>query len=57
MFQISMSIRYPTQIPNTLFGCNQFSPNVHVKSVHAGVHTLAAVNNKGELFMWGKNKV
>jgi hypothetical protein len=28
----------PTQIPNTLFGCNEFSPDVVVKSVHAGVN-------------------
>ena len=25
-------------------------------SVHSGVHTNAAINSNGELFMWGKNK-
>lgn len=48
--------RTPVQIPNTLFGRNEFSPDVGVTSVHAGVHIQAAINSNGELFTWGKNK-
>ena len=48
--------RSPVQIPNTLFGRNEFSPDVRVTSVHAGVHIQAAINSNGELFTWGKNK-
>jgi alpha-tubulin suppressor-like RCC1 family protein len=51
------SAEEPVQIPNTLFGHNEFSPGVHVTSVCCGVHTLAAINNQGELFVWGKNRV
>ena len=43
-------------MPNTLFGRNEFSPDVRVTSVHAGVHSQAAVNDRGEMFAWGKNK-
>ncbi len=48
--------RTPQKIPSTLFGRNEFSPDVTVQSLYAGVHVQAAVNSNGELFMWGKNR-
>ncbi len=47
----------PTLLPSPLFGCNEFYPNVKVESIECGVNTMAAINNKGDLFMWGKNNV
>ncbi|XP_065218317.1 RCC1-like G exchanging factor-like protein [Planococcus citri] len=46
----------PQQIPETLFGLNQFNSDVFVESIHCGINTLAAINNKNELYMWGKNQ-
>lgn len=46
----------PTQIPETLFGRNPLNPDVKITSVYAGLSHFAAINNKGSLFMWGKNR-
>lgn len=46
----------PQQIPMTLFGRNQFNPDVTVESIYCGINTLAAINTKKELYMWGKNQ-
>ena len=46
----------PTQIPSTLFGRNEFNPDVKTESVFCGVGTNAALNSNGELFTWGKNR-
>ena len=46
----------PTLIPSTLFGKNEFNPDVRTESVYCGVGTNAALNSNGELFTWGKNR-
>ena len=46
----------PTLIPSTLFGKNEFNPDIRTESVHCGVGTNAAINSNGELFTWGKNR-
>ena len=46
----------PTQIPSTLFGRNEFNPDIKTESVFCGVGTNAALNSNGELFTWGKNR-
>ena len=48
--------KYPEPLPMTLFGQSAFSPDVKVKKVKCGMHHFAAINNKSELFTWGKNK-
>lgn len=47
----------PELIPATLFGRNDFSPDVRVTGVFAGVGHMAALNSSGDLFTWGKNRV
>jgi len=42
-------------LPMPLFGCNEFKPDVKVLKVEASLNHLAAITNKGDLFMWGKN--
>lgn len=46
----------PLNLPATLFGCNQFSPDTRVESICCGINSIAAITNKGDLYMWGKNK-
>lgn len=45
----------PTHIPSTLFGYNEYHTDITVESLACGVTTLAAINNAGDLFLWGKN--
>ncbi|XP_069613541.1 RCC1-like G exchanging factor-like protein [Ranitomeya imitator] len=45
----------PEIIPPTLFGLNDFNPNVRVSMISSGLGHFAAVTNIGELFVWGKN--
>ncbi|XP_002127666.2 RCC1-like G exchanging factor-like protein [Ciona intestinalis] len=47
---------WPTKIPGTLFGKNEFNLDVEVVSITCGLGHFAAVTNKGELFTWGKNR-
>ena len=46
----------PTPIPDPIFGNNMFGSNVKVEKVFAGLGHQAAVNSKGDLFTWGKNR-
>lgn len=46
----------PSLIPAPLFGRNDFSADVHVTGVEAGLGAMAAINSNGELFAWGKNR-
>lgn len=45
----------PEIIPPTLFGLNDFNPNVKVSMITSGLGHFAAITNIGELFVWGKN--
>nr|XP_028564059.1 RCC1-like G exchanging factor-like protein [Podarcis muralis] len=45
----------PEMIPPTLFGLSDFNPDVRVARIRCGLSQFAAVTNKGELFVWGKN--
>ncbi|XP_053563449.1 RCC1-like G exchanging factor-like protein isoform X2 [Bombina bombina] len=45
----------PDMIPPTLFGFSDFSPDIKVAKICSGLGYFAAVNNRGELFVWGKN--
>lgn len=46
----------PTQIPETLFGMNVYNPDVKVEKIYANLSHFAAITNRGDLFMWGKNR-
>lgn len=48
--------KLPEKIPMTLFGQNSFNPDVKVSKVNCGMHHFAAINNRSELFTWGRNK-
>lgn len=45
----------PERIPPTLFGLTEFNPDVQVSLIRCGLSHFAALSNKGELFVWGKN--
>lgn len=45
----------PEMIPPTLFGLTDFSPDVQVSCIRCGLSHFAALTNKGEMFVWGKN--
>ncbi|XP_028322655.1 RCC1-like G exchanging factor-like protein [Gouania willdenowi] len=45
----------PERIPPSLFGRSDFNPSVSVSRIHCGLAHFAAVTNRGELFVWGKN--
>lgn len=45
----------PSPIPMTLFGKSVFKTDVKVISLICGLTTMAAVNNYGDLYTWGKN--
>ncbi|XP_020861348.1 RCC1-like G exchanging factor-like protein isoform X3 [Phascolarctos cinereus] len=50
-----METALPEMIPPTLFGLSDFSPDVRVSHIRCGLSQFAALTNKGELFVWGKN--
>uniref|UniRef100_A0A8C5LLN9 RCC1-like G exchanging factor-like protein n=1 Tax=Leptobrachium leishanense TaxID=445787 RepID=A0A8C5LLN9_9ANUR len=50
-----MESQVPELIPPSLFGLSDFNPSVRVKQIFSGLGHFAAVNNRGELFVWGKN--
>nr|XP_023959219.1 RCC1-like G exchanging factor-like protein isoform X1 [Chrysemys picta bellii] len=50
-----METATPEMIPPTLFGLSDFSPDTRVSRICCGLSQFAALNNRGELFMWGKN--
>lgn len=45
----------PEMIPPTLFGLAEFNPGVQVSRIRCGLSHFAALTNRGELFVWGKN--
>nr|XP_020750557.1 RCC1-like G exchanging factor-like protein isoform X4 [Odocoileus virginianus texanus] len=45
----------PEMIPPTLFGLTEFNPGVQVSRIRCGLSHFAALTNRGELFVWGKN--
>nr|XP_008534954.1 PREDICTED: Williams-Beuren syndrome chromosomal region 16 protein [Equus przewalskii] len=45
----------PEMIPPSLFGLTEFNPEVQVSRIRCGLSHFAALTNKGELFVWGKN--
>ncbi|XP_054610703.1 RCC1-like G exchanging factor-like protein isoform X2 [Dunckerocampus dactyliophorus] len=45
----------PEMIPPTLFGRSDFNPSVTVTKIRCGLSHFAAVTDRGELFVWGKN--
>ncbi|KAI9528585.1 hypothetical protein NQZ68_018765 [Dissostichus eleginoides] len=45
----------PEMIPSTLFGRSEFNPSVAVTKIRCGLNHFAAVTDRGELFVWGKN--
>ncbi|XP_054163253.1 RCC1-like G exchanging factor-like protein [Oppia nitens] len=45
----------PTMLPMTLFGVSQFNSDVKVIKLEASFNHLAAITDKGDLYMWGKN--
>ncbi|XP_045316943.1 RCC1-like G exchanging factor-like protein isoform X3 [Leopardus geoffroyi] len=46
---------FPEMIPPTLFGLTEFNPEVQVSLIRCGLSHFAALTNRGELFVWGKN--
>ncbi|XP_074045449.1 RCC1-like G exchanging factor-like protein [Macrotis lagotis] len=50
-----METALPEMIPPSLFGSSEFSPDVRVSHIFCGLSQFAAISNKGELFVWGKN--
>lgn len=45
----------PELVPPTLFGRSEFNPSVAVRQIRCGLNHFAAVTDRGELFVWGKN--
>ncbi|KAM6466404.1 RCC1-like G exchanging factor-like protein isoform 2-T2 [Liasis olivaceus] len=50
-----METATPEMIPPSLFGLSDFNPDIFVAHIHCGLNQFAAINNRGELFIWGKN--
>ncbi|XP_019880838.1 RCC1-like G exchanging factor-like protein [Aethina tumida] len=48
--------KVPLQIPDTLFGKNDFQPDCMVENVYCGLSHAGAVTNNGDLYMWGRNR-
>ncbi|XP_026860084.1 RCC1-like G exchanging factor-like protein [Electrophorus electricus] len=45
----------PEKVPATLFGRSEFNPGVNVSGIRCGLSHFAAITDRGELFVWGKN--
>ncbi|KAM9846328.1 RCC1-like G exchanging factor-like protein isoform 2-T2 [Aulostomus maculatus] len=45
----------PEMIPPSLFGQSDFNPSVAVARIRCGLNHFAALTDRGELFVWGKN--
>ncbi|KAG7314563.1 hypothetical protein KOW79_021866 [Hemibagrus wyckioides] len=45
----------PEKVPATLFGKSEFNPTVKVSHIRCGLNHFAAITDRGELFVWGKN--
>ncbi|XP_063153507.1 RCC1-like G exchanging factor-like protein [Candoia aspera] len=50
-----METATPEMIPPSLFGLSDFNPDICVAWIRCGLNQFAAINNRGELFIWGKN--
>uniref|UniRef100_A0A8D0GR68 RCC1 like n=1 Tax=Sphenodon punctatus TaxID=8508 RepID=A0A8D0GR68_SPHPU len=50
-----METATPEMIPPTLFGLSDFNPDIRVSQIRCGLSQFAALTNRGELFVWGKN--
>lgn len=50
-------MKKPTQIPATLFGRNELSPESRVTSISSGINHMAAINSDNDVYMWGLNKL
>eukprot|EP00079_Xenopus_tropicalis_P021015 XP_012812236.1 PREDICTED: Williams-Beuren syndrome chromosomal region 16 protein isoform X1 [Xenopus tropicalis] len=50
-----LEAQQPEIIPQSLFGLSDFNPDIRVTKVFSGLGHFAALNNRGELFVWGKN--
>lgn len=46
----------PTLLPRPLFGANRFAPDTQVVDLFCGLNHFAALNSRGELYTWGKNR-
>uniref|UniRef100_A0A672SIJ3 Williams-Beuren syndrome chromosomal region 16 protein-like n=1 Tax=Sinocyclocheilus grahami TaxID=75366 RepID=A0A672SIJ3_SINGR len=45
----------PERLPATFFGRSESNPTVKVSSIRCGLNHFAAITDRGELFVWGKN--
>ncbi|XP_076867246.1 RCC1-like G exchanging factor-like protein [Brachyhypopomus gauderio] len=45
----------PEKVPASLFGRSEFNPGVKVSGIRCGLTHFAAITDRGELFVWGKN--
>uniref|UniRef100_A0A673GR44 Williams-Beuren syndrome chromosomal region 16 protein homolog n=1 Tax=Sinocyclocheilus rhinocerous TaxID=307959 RepID=A0A673GR44_9TELE len=45
----------PERVPATFFGRSEFNPTVKVSSIRCGLNHFAAITDRCELFVWGKN--
>lgn len=45
----------PEKVPAALFGKSEFNPAVKVSHIRCGLSHFAAITDRGELFVWGKN--
>lgn len=52
----AVRVNTPTLMPPPLFGRNDLAPDVTVKRIFAGFFHVAAVNNRGDLYTWGRNE-
>nr|XP_060612913.1 RCC1-like G exchanging factor-like protein [Anolis sagrei ordinatus] len=50
-----METAVPEMIPPSLFGLSDVNPDVCVARIRCGLGQFAAITNRGELFVWGKN--
>ncbi|XP_054857167.1 RCC1-like G exchanging factor-like protein [Eublepharis macularius] len=50
-----MEAAVPEMIPPSLFGFSDLSPDIRVARIRCGLNQFAAITNRGELFVWGKN--
>ncbi|XP_077167179.1 RCC1-like G exchanging factor-like protein [Paroedura picta] len=50
-----METAIPEMIPPSLFGFSDLSPDIRVNRIRCGLNQFAAITNRGELFIWGKN--
>ncbi|KAL8198865.1 UNVERIFIED_CONTAM: RCC1-like G exchanging factor-like protein [Gekko kuhli] len=50
-----MEAAVPEMIPPSLFGLSDLTPDIRVARIRCGLNHFAAITNRGELFVWGKN--